>query len=44
MTILILRTLCLLILLAPATAAMGQEIDWKRTVGEAVGTLQQYLR
>ena len=39
-----LRTLFLLILLVPPTMAKGQEIDWKRTVGEAVNTLQQYLR
>ncbi|MGP0591709.1 M20/M25/M40 family metallo-hydrolase [Nitrospira sp. T9] len=44
MTILVLRTLCLLFLLIPATAAMGQDVDWKTTVGEAVDTLQQYLR
>ncbi len=44
MTSLILRTLCLLFLLAPATAAMGEDVDWKRTVGEAVDSLQQYLR
>jgi acetylornithine deacetylase/succinyl-diaminopimelate desuccinylase-like protein len=28
----------------PATAAMGQEVEWKTAVREAVGTLQQYLR
>ena len=39
-----LTTLCLLSLLVPATAAMGQNVDWKTTVGEAVDTLQQYLR
>jgi len=39
-----LRTLCLLFLLLPATPTMGQEVDWKATVGEAVGTLQAYLR
>jgi acetylornithine deacetylase/succinyl-diaminopimelate desuccinylase-like protein len=39
-----LRILCLLILLIPATAAMGQDVDWKETVGEAVDTLQHYLR
>jgi acetylornithine deacetylase/succinyl-diaminopimelate desuccinylase-like protein len=38
-----LTTLCLLLLLSPATVAMGQKIDWKATVGEAVGTLQHYL-
>jgi len=44
MIILALKTFCLLILLAPATAAMGQEVDWKTTVGEAVDILQHYLR
>ncbi len=44
MIILALRTFCLLILLIPATAAMGQEVDWKTTVSEAVDTLQHYLR
>ncbi|MDR4459321.1 MAG: M20/M25/M40 family metallo-hydrolase [Nitrospirales bacterium] len=39
-----LRTLCLVILLVLPTMARGQEIDWKTTVGEAVDTLQQYLR
>ncbi|MEZ4510269.1 MAG: M20/M25/M40 family metallo-hydrolase [Chloroflexota bacterium] len=39
-----LRTLCLVILLVLPTMARGQEIDWKTTVGEAVGTLQRYLR
>jgi acetylornithine deacetylase/succinyl-diaminopimelate desuccinylase-like protein len=39
-----LRIFCLLILLVPATAAMGQDVDWKATVGEAVDTLQHYLR
>ena len=39
-----LRTLCLLFLLVPATAAMGQDVDWKTTVGEAVHTLQHYIR
>ncbi|MDH5563653.1 MAG: M20/M25/M40 family metallo-hydrolase [Nitrospirota bacterium] len=39
-----LRTLCLLFLLVFPTTSMGQEVDWKPTVGEAVGTLQQYLR
>ncbi|HNP31176.1 MAG TPA: M20/M25/M40 family metallo-hydrolase [Nitrospirales bacterium] len=38
------KTLCLLFLLMPTTAAMGQDVDWKTTVGEAVDTLQQYLR
>jgi hypothetical protein len=38
-----LRTLCLLFLLVPATAAMGQDVDWKTTVGEAVHTLQHYI-
>jgi len=33
-----------LFLLVPATGAIGQEVDWKATVGEAVGTLQAYLR
>ena len=40
----VVRTLCLLILLMPSIAAMGQEVDWKRTIGEAVDTLQHYLR
>lgn len=44
MTILVLKTLCLLFLLLPATAAMGQDVNWKATVGESVDTLQQYLR
>ncbi len=44
MTILGLRTLCLLFLLALPTAAMGQDLDWKKTLGEAVDTLQHYLR
>ncbi|MCA9473985.1 MAG: M20/M25/M40 family metallo-hydrolase [Nitrospira sp.] len=44
MIILALRTFCLLFLLIPATTAMGQDVDWKTTVGEAVDTLQQYLR
>jgi len=35
---------CLVFLLVPATPTMGQEVDWKATVGEAVGTLQAYLR
>ena len=39
-----LRTLFLLILLVPPTMAKGQDVDWKTTVGEAVDTLQQYLR
>jgi acetylornithine deacetylase/succinyl-diaminopimelate desuccinylase-like protein len=39
-----LRTFCLLFLLMPTTAAMGQDVDWKTTVGEAVDTLQGYLR
>ncbi|WNM58033.1 M20/M25/M40 family metallo-hydrolase [Candidatus Nitrospira allomarina] len=40
-----LRTLfCLLFLLVLPTTSMGQEVDWKETVGEAVDTLQQYLR
>ncbi|MEX2491250.1 MAG: M20/M25/M40 family metallo-hydrolase [Nitrospirales bacterium] len=34
----------MLILLVPATTAMGQDVDWKTTIGEAVGTLQQYLQ
>ena len=44
MITLCLRTLCLLILLLPPTAAMGQNVDWKTTVGEAVEALQHYLR
>ena len=44
MTILVLRTFCLLLLLAPTTVAMGQDVDWKATVGETVESLQQYLR
>ncbi|MEO8327513.1 MAG: M20/M25/M40 family metallo-hydrolase, partial [Nitrospirota bacterium] len=44
MITLALRTLCLLILLIPATTAMGQEVDWKTTVGQAVDTLQHYIR
>ena len=28
----------------PATAAMGQDVDWKTTVSEAVNALQHYLR
>ncbi len=43
MIILTLRTLLLVFLLVPATAAMGQDVDWKTTVGEAVDTLQHYL-
>ncbi len=39
-----LKTLCLLFLLVPVTTAMGQEVDWKATVGEAVDTLQHYIR
>ncbi len=39
-----LRSLVLLFLLVPPTTSMGQDIDWKKTVGEAVDTLQQYLR
>ena len=39
----VLRTLCLLSLLVSPTATMGQEVDWKTTVGEAVDTLQHYL-
>ena len=39
-----LRILCLLFLLVPATATRGQDVDWEGTVGEAVDTLQQYLR
>lgn len=39
-----LKTFCLLILLALPTLALGQEVDWKTTVGEAGDTLQQYLR
>ena len=39
-----LRILCLLFLLVPGTAAMGQDVDWEATVGEAVDTLQHYLR
>ena len=31
-------------LLVPAPAVMGQDVNWKTTVGEAVDTLQQYLR
>ena len=44
MTTLVLRTGCLLILLIPASTAMGQEVDWKTTVSEAADTLQHYLR
>ncbi|MCA9423101.1 MAG: hypothetical protein KC592_18930, partial [Nitrospira sp.] len=44
MKFMVLKTLWLLFLLMPATAAMGQNVDWKTTVGEAVDTLQQYLR
>lgn len=44
MTTLVMRTLFLLILLVPPTTARGQEVDWKTTVGEAVDTLQHYLR
>jgi acetylornithine deacetylase/succinyl-diaminopimelate desuccinylase-like protein len=40
----VLRTVCLLILLTIPPTAMGQEVDWKTTVGEAVDTLQHYLR
>jgi acetylornithine deacetylase/succinyl-diaminopimelate desuccinylase-like protein len=40
----VLRTLYLLFLLLPVTTAMGQEIGWKATAGEAVDTLQQYLQ
>ena len=39
-----LKTICLLFLLFPTTTAIGQESAWKATVGEAVGTLQRYLR
>ena len=39
-----LRTLCWFLLVIPAPVAMGQEVDWKGTVGEAVGTLQRYLQ
>ena len=35
----VLRTLCLLSLLVSPTAVMGQDVDWKETVGEAVDTL-----
>ncbi len=38
------KTLCLLFLLCPTTTAIGQEINWKATVREAVGNLQRYLR
>ena len=34
MTSLVLRTLFLLLLLTPATGAMGQEVDWETTVGD----------
>ncbi|HSF10134.1 MAG TPA: M20/M25/M40 family metallo-hydrolase [Nitrospirales bacterium] len=44
MTALTLRTLCLLFLLIPATAARGQDVDLKTTVSEAVDTLQHYIR
>jgi len=44
MTILGFRMLFLLLLLIPATAAMGQDVDWKTTAGEAIGTLQRYLQ
>lgn len=44
MTILVLRTLCLLFLLVPPTASIGQDVDWKTTVAEAVDTLQHYIR
>ncbi|MGD9852871.1 MAG: M20/M25/M40 family metallo-hydrolase [Nitrospirales bacterium] len=44
MITLVLNTLCLLLLLLPATAAKGQNVDWKTTVSEAVETLQRYLR
>ena len=40
----VLRTLYLLFLLLPVTTAMGQEIGWKATAGEAVDTLQLYLQ
>jgi acetylornithine deacetylase/succinyl-diaminopimelate desuccinylase-like protein len=39
-----LGTLCLSLLLVSPTTATGQEIDWKKTVGEAVDTLQRYIR
>jgi acetylornithine deacetylase/succinyl-diaminopimelate desuccinylase-like protein len=44
MIISVLRTLCLLFLLAPTTASIGQDVDWKTTVAEAVDTLQHYIR
>lgn len=44
MTIFVLRTLCLLFLLVPTTASIGQDVDWKATVAEAVDTLQHYIR
>jgi acetylornithine deacetylase/succinyl-diaminopimelate desuccinylase-like protein len=39
-----LRILWLWFLLVPAAAAMGQEVNWKTTVSEAVDTLQRYIR
>ncbi|MCA9470122.1 MAG: hypothetical protein KC643_32380, partial [Nitrospira sp.] len=40
----VLKTVSLVILLLPASTVRAQEIDWKTTVGEAVGTLQRYLQ
>ena len=40
----VLRTLCLLFLFVPTTASIGQDVDWKMTVAEAVETLQHYIR
>jgi acetylornithine deacetylase/succinyl-diaminopimelate desuccinylase-like protein len=33
-----------LFLLVPTTASIGQDVDWKTTVAEAVDTLQHYIR